>query len=208
MTTPNKNSPRGDLDSQDVDYEDVDDIIGIAERLRADNENDLTSEELADIGRDLGIPVEYVDQARAELTKRRERKQKETREKKRRRKKKAIIAVAATTILAAVFGIWSSTSVSNLRDLHATVEAKRAQVDNIRSRKAAIEQQFAGRPDSLEKDAQTVGSQNRLRVEIKRLNDAVARYNREAQSFPNSLWTGSQQLPDRVDMVRATESTP
>jgi cell division protein FtsB len=187
-----------------IDYEDVDDIIAAAERLRADAEDDLTPQELADIGAELGIPAEYVEQARQKLEARRAKHERDAKRREKRRAKIALVAGAVILSAGAIFGLWSYSSLSGLRDAYALVEQQRAQVDNVRDRKAAIERQFEGREPSLEKDAELIGAQNRLRVEIKRLNEAAAHYNRQARGFPASLWTGSEELPEQVEMAPTT----
>ena len=203
QTAPDQTAP--DQTGPTVDYEDVDDVIAIAERMRADEANRLTPEELAEIGAELGIPAEYVDRARQKLRERRAHQEREAKQAARLRTKIAVIAGALILCAGAIFGLWSSFAVSSLRDAFAEVERTRAQVDNIRARKTAIEQQFEGRGPSLEKDAQLVGAQNRLRVELKRFNEAAAQYNRRASSFPASLWTGGPNLPVRVDMATTAD---
>ncbi|MFP4596688.1 MAG: hypothetical protein ACLFVJ_00465 [Persicimonas sp.] len=189
-----------------IAYEDVDDVIALAERLRADDQEMLSDEELEEVGADVGIPARYIEQAKRDLAEQRAQEQRQAKQAEREaaraaktRRKLAIGAAAAIALLGSILAIWSMSATSELRGLHAEVESHRAEVDNVRARKVAIERQFADRPDSLEKDAQIVGSQNRLRVAIRRYNEAVARYNAEAQSFPNTLWTGSESLPTRVE---------
>lgn len=188
-------------DSQNnTDYDDVDDVIALAERLRSEDESELSAEEMADIGAELDIPQRYVDQARRQLEEQRERQQREAKRASKLRRKLAIGAAVALFVLATIFGLWSNSAVSSVSNLHAQVQSQRAQVENVRARQRAIEERLADRPDSPDKDAELVGAQNRIRVETRRLNDLIAEYNQEASAFPASLWTGSEQLPSHLEM--------
>lgn len=184
--------------NDETDYEDVDDIIGIAERLKQKNQESLSDEELQEVGAELGIPAEYIDQARDELERRRreERTREERLEKRRRRwRRRGLIAGGALLV---VFGLWSWIATAKLNQSYSAVESHRSEVRNQLDRKAAIREQFADQPDSPEKQAQLTGSENRVRVAIQRYNDVAADYNRRARSFPASLWKSIVGLPDEV----------
>ncbi len=194
-----------DQNSSMTDYDDVDDVIALAERLRSEDESRLSAEEMAEIGGELDIPAKYIEQARAQLAEQREQQDKQKRIEQRQsraRRKVVLAAAAAVVVLVALVGLWSRGEASDLGELHAAIEAQQAQVDNVRARKKAVEKHYAGRPDSVDKDAEIVGAENRIRVETKRLDALVSRYNQRAASFPVSLWTGSQELPAHIPMPK------
>ncbi len=192
MSTPDEETP------DETDYEDVDEVIGIAERMMQKQESALSDEELQEVGAELGIPAEYVDRARNELQRRREKeRERKKRRRRRRRRWKRRLTIGAT-VAGVIFGLWSWVAVSNLRQTHARIESQRAEIANQQDRKEAIEEQFADQPDSPEKQAQLTGSENRLRVAIQRYNRAAADYNRRAGSFPAALWAPLVGLPADV----------
>lgn len=183
-----------------VAYEDVDDVIEVAERLLIEDQGALTADEIAEIGGELDIPEEYIERARERLAEQRRDQERQAERDQQRRRRILLASAACTALIALIFGVWSFAAVSKLAPLHADVEAHRAEVANMQERKVAIDEQFADRPDSLEKDAQLVGSQNRLRVATKRYNEAAAAYNRQASTFPASLWAPVVGFPSRVSL--------
>jgi hypothetical protein len=187
-------------DDDMVAYEDVDDVIEVAERLLMEDQGALSADEIAEIGGELDIPEEYIERAREQLAEQRQDEQRQAQRARQSRRRILRAAGISAALIVLVFGVWSYAAVSKLGPLHANVEAHRAEVANMQERKVDIEQQFADRPDSLEKDAQLVGSQNRLRVATKRYNEAAAAYNRQASTFPASMWTSVVGLPTHVSL--------
>ncbi|RAL25542.1 hypothetical protein DL240_02620 [Lujinxingia litoralis] len=98
-------------------------------------------------------------------------------------------------------------STANLNAHYREVEHHQAEVANVVARKDAIVAQYADQPDSLEKRAELVGSENRIRVATQRFNEAAAVYNQSARSFPASLFTGSR-FPRQVELAPLTPSEP
>ncbi len=185
--------------SDEINYDDVDEVIGLASRMRQESQGRLTAEEMAEIGAELGIPAEYVDQAREELSRRRAEEERAEKAARARRNLVMMVGGGGFLLTALVFGLWSMVAVSSLQGVYAQVEAQAAEVQNVEDRREAILELYADRPDSVERDAEIVGSENRIRVARQRYNEAVAVYNQRAARFPASLWTGAAGLPDRVE---------
>ena len=154
----------------------------------------LTAEELAEVGEDLGIEQKYIDQAREELGKRRETVALQAVAAAKRAKTLRVGLGGAAVVCVLVFGAWSALASSSLGDREAALSAHRAQVASARERQASVHKLFANRPDSPDKDAELVGAENRVRVELKRCNEALSKYQRAASSFPASLWADSSRF--------------
>jgi hypothetical protein len=188
-------------ESDVTEYEDVDDVIGIAAEMMREDEGRLDEQELDAVGRELDIPPEYLDRARVELARRRVAEVRLEEQTQARRKRVGMIAalvVALSTILAVTS--YSSTA-SALRERHGDVQARAAQVDNVRARKLAVEQQLADRPASPDKDAELVGAENRIRVETKRYVEAATAYNEAAAGWFASWSASVAGLPAQVPLT-------
>ncbi len=183
-----------------VHREDIDDLIGVAVEIKEKDEESLSVEDIEEVALELDIEPEYVEQARTELQRRREEQaQREAKEKRKAAARKKWM-IGGGVGVTAIFGIWSVATLSSLGSLHSEVEARRAQVQNVRERKRAIAEQLEGRPDSVDKDAELVGSENRIRVEAQRYAEAAARYNEAARSFPAPLVRPLSGLPAEVPL--------
>jgi hypothetical protein len=182
-----------------VDYEDVDEVIELASRMRQESQGRLTPEELQEIGEELGIPAQYVERAREELGRRRIQADEAEREAKARRQMLVWRGGIGAVVVVVVFGVWSMFAVSNLRTLYAGVEAHEAEIANLRERQASVVELYAGRPDSPDRDAEIVGAENRVRVAMQRHGEAAAAYNERAGRFPATLWAPVVGLPSRVE---------
>lgn len=171
-----------------VNYEDVDDIIGIAAELQQLDEDRLSVEELAAVATDLAIPEQYITPALDEL--RRRRTELLATEREAARRKRGLVQAGAVVGggVAVLFLIGAFMGQRGLSAALADVEGTRAQVVNVLERQVATRRQWEGKPDSPDKQADISGSENRVRVESKRYNDAAAAYNATARAFPGSLW--------------------
>ena len=178
--------------------EDIDDVIGLAAEMMQEDDDTLALEDLRAVGAELDIPPEYLERAREELARRRaEAEAARAREAAARRKLLTYIGIGAVALVVIVVG-WGWAAVSGLRTAYASVEAQRAQVANVLERQEAIREALADRPDSPDKDAELVGSENRVRVETQRYAGAAAAYNDRAGRFPASLFAPVVGLPAEV----------
>lgn len=186
-----------------VDYDDVDDIIATAERLREKARNELTLEEMREVGAEVGIPADFIDRAHQKLQ---EERRAETiaaiRQKNRRQRMLTIIGGILVLILVAGAVSYSSTT-SRLNDLYAEVEQHQAEVANQKARQGSVEAHYRDLPDSLDKQAELIGAENRVRVATQRFNEAAARYNRAVRLPPASMLTGGS-LPSMVPLDHDT----
>lgn len=172
-------------------YDDVDEVMELAERLRSEDVVQFSASEMAEMGDELGIPAEYIEQARSQLRERRLREEKLAAEKQAQQKKLVRFAVIGSVVLVAVFGVWSMSASSKVGQLATAADSAIAQVESVQERQKSVKAMLADRPDSPDKDAELIGAENRVRVELKRCNDVVVRYNQYAGTFPASLWADS-----------------
>lgn len=182
---------RGQLVETTTEYDDVDEVMELAERLRSEAVVEFSASEMAEIGDELGIPAEYIEQARNQLKERRLLEEKQALEKAAQQKKMVRFGVIGGVVLVSVMSIWSMSASSKVGKLATAADAAIAQVESVQERQKSVKAMLAGRPDSPDKDAELIGAENRLRVELKRCNDAVVLYNQYAGSFPASLWADS-----------------
>lgn len=174
-----------------TDYDDVDDVMELAERLRSEDVVRFSASEMAEMGGELGIPAEYIEQARSQLKERRLLEERQALEKAAAQKKMMLFGAMGAAVLVAVVGIVSLGASSKVGRLAEVADSAIAQVESVRERQVSVKALLADRPDSPDKDAELIGAENRLRVELKRCNEAVVRYNQSASSFPASLWAKS-----------------
>lgn len=177
-----------------VETDDLDDIIEIAERLRRADDERMSVADIAEVGEALGIEEQYIQQARQELVVQREQAERDARAAAARQKTLIFAGSVALIAVLAVGGLWSAAAASSLGNKEAELNAKSRQVDSARERQKAVQKLMAKRPDSPDKDAELVGAENRVRVELKRCNEALAVYQRAANSFPASLWANAARF--------------
>ena len=191
-------SDKKTMKRSEIEGDDVDDIIGIAARMMNDDEGKLTPEQMREVGEELDIPVEYIEKARAELEVQRKRERRAANDKKERSKmvKMAAMGVAAVFVLVVVVGALSTSS--SLNKLEGIVKQTRAQVENVKAREVETKARLKGRANSPDKDAELSGAANRVRVETKRMNDAISVYNTKASSLFGTLATLFTGLPGSI----------
>lgn len=179
-----------------VDYEDVDDVIGIASELQELERDRLSVEDLKEVARDLEIPEQYVQPAVAELERRRQAALVAAAKKARVRR----AAIVSAVVVVGLLGIWALVSDSRLSSLEAAAKRAHAQVVNVKERQLATQRQWQGQPDGAEKMAELSGAENRVRIERKRYDEAATAYNEAAAGFPGSLWRALFGHPDKLPL--------
>ncbi len=187
---------------REVDYADVDDLIGIASELQLLSQDRLSVEDLTEVARDLDIPDRFVRPAIAELARRREALL--AAEARRRRTRRWIILGAVGVV--AVFGIWALVGQASLGSLAAVAAQKRAQVVSVTQRQQATERQWQDVPHSEQRAAELSGAENRVRIERKSYDEAATAYNMSASVFPGSLWASLFGYPDALPLSNAIEA--
>lgn len=195
---PTKSKGRANMSKDDpraqVETDDLDDIIEIAERLRRADDERLSVEDVAEVGEALGIEAEYIQQARQQLVVQREQQARDARAAAARQKTLIFGGGIALIVVLAIGGLWSAMASSSLGNKESELNAKVRQVQSARERQKSVAKLLAKRPDSPDKDAELVGAENRVRVELKRCNEALAAYQRAANSFPASLWANGARF--------------
>ncbi|PKN57412.1 MAG: hypothetical protein CVU56_11155 [Deltaproteobacteria bacterium HGW-Deltaproteobacteria-14] len=181
--------------ARDVDYEDVDDVIGVASELQAVDAERLSVEELTEVARDLDIPQQYVGPAVAEL---------------RRRRAAALAAAAARSRrrllwtwgalgMVALLGVFSVVDCGAVSDAHHAVLQQRAQVVNVMDRQRATRATFDV-ASGEQAAAELAGAENRVRIARRDYDAAATAYNRRVDGFLGALWASLRGWPDRAPL--------
>lgn len=189
-----------DRSGPSIDAEDVDDIVGIAAEMMQRDEGRLAAEDLQAVGRELDIPPEYMERARAELARRRTETARRAAAKKALRRKLALGGALVLLLGAGIAALAYSSTADELRALHRDVAAGAAQVRNVQDRRAAIDARLGHREPTPDVDAELIGAENRVRVEAQRYAQVAARYNEVASSGWASWVASIAGLPDQVPL--------
>lgn len=181
---------------RDVDYEDVDDLIGLASEMADADAGKLTVAELESIASEMDIPTEYVAKAVTTLESRRKNDALAARQSAQRRRMVAVVIAA----MLAVASLWTYGVRGTLSDLSAEVDAKQAQVASVIERQTKVNARYEGLDATPERDAELAGAENRVRVEMRRYDDAVTAYNKAAQGLMATLAQGVFGLPPKMPL--------
>jgi hypothetical protein len=176
-----------------INFDDVDDIIGVASELQELERDRLSVEDLRAVARDLDIPEHLLQPAIAELDRRRQATLAAEAERRRRRQRVQWVSAG----VAAVIAVWALSGNARLGALGVEVDRARAQWVSVQERQVATEKQWRGQPDSPGRMAELSGAENRVRVERKRYDEAASAYNEAAAGFPSSLWRNLFGHPER-----------
>lgn len=200
--------------ARSVNYEDVDDVIGLAAEMKNADEGQLSVEDVKSVAAEVGVPAPYVERALTELERRKAQRAAEGAKHKRR----AMIAAAALAVLGLGFAAAAVTGANALRASLATAEQKRSQVENVTRRLASVVEErrrlearrHANADAQTEADtrieAEYLGAMNRVSIETRRYDVAASEYNARAASFPGSLWAKMFGLPGSLELgARARE---
>ena len=170
-----------------VDVEDVDDVIGVAARMKDADQDRLTVEEVEEVALELDIEPEYVGRAVEALEARRaEQERREEAERAGRRLRRGVAVAAAVALVVGLLGA-SLLGQSGLSERQSVADQKRAQVVNVIERRRQVQATLKGQPMTPDREAERIGSENRVRVEQRRYDEAAARYNAYASSIPGML---------------------
>lgn len=177
---------------REVNYEDVDDVIGIASELQELDADRLSVEELEAVAKDLEIPAQFVAPAVQELRRRRAAKLAKD-EARQKRNRLVAYGVAAAVVLLL---IWAIAAQSSLASDAGAIEAKRALITSVSEQRQRTIAIYQNQPESPEKKAALAGAENRVRTERMRYDTLVGAYNASVTSFPGSVWSAIFGLPD------------
>lgn len=161
----------------------------------------LTVEELEEVAGDLDIEPQYVAQAVETLRQRRARAQAREAARRARRRKIALGVGIAAAAVAVILGLMAMIGRSGLSERLAAIRAQHAQVVNVMERQQQVEVRLTGQPQTPDREAELLGSENRVRVEIKRYNQVASAYNEHASSIAGAVALAIFDLPARVPMA-------
>jgi hypothetical protein len=181
---------------RDVDYEDVDDLIGLAAEMAEADAGKLTVTELESIASEMDIPTEYVAKAVHTLQARRQAEALATH---RRLNLRRMMLLGLAAVIG-VTGLWTYSVRGTLTNLAADVEAKRAQVASVMERQTKVNARYEGLDATAERDAELAGAENRVRVEMRRYDEAATSYNKAAQGLIANLARGIFNLPSEMPL--------
>lgn len=181
---------------RDVDYEDVDDLIGLASEMADADAGKLTVAELESIASEMDIPTAYVAKAVKTLEARRLAAAEASRQRAHRRRMAAMVISAMLVITA----LWTYGVRGTLTDLAAEVDAKGAQVASVMERQVKVNARYEGLEATPDRDAELAGAENRVRVEMRRYDEAATAYNKAAQGLMATLAQAFFGLPSEVPL--------
>jgi len=179
---------------REVDYQDVDDVIGIAAEMQNLDQDRLSVEDLEAVAKDIEIPTEYVRPAIEELRRRRAEALAAAAKKKRARRLALIIAGGVLLVLVLIAIIGQRGLASALAD----VDAARAQVKNVQQHRERVRATWLSAPESGERTASLSGADTRVSIETRRYDEAVRAYNESARGFPGGLWAALFGMPSEL----------
>ncbi|MCC6619974.1 MAG: hypothetical protein IT385_01885 [Deltaproteobacteria bacterium] len=168
---------------REVDYQDVDDVIGIAAEMQNLDQDRLSVEDLEAVAKDIEIPTQYVRPAIEEL--RRRRAEKLAAEQKKKKTRRLTMLIAGGVLLLLV--LYLVIAQRGLASKEAEVDAARAQVKNVIAYRERVRATWLSAPDSPERTAALAGADTRVSRETLRYDDAVRAYNAGANGFPGGL---------------------
>ncbi len=183
-------------DPATVDFEDVDDIIGIAGEMVEIDDKHLSVEELREVASELDIPEANVEPAIVELRRRRQLELARTAAAQKRRVMMIRVGAVVLGCIAAVLVFVNS----QLNELHGDVRGRRAQVDNVVERRSVTLAQWEGQPDSDDKNAELSGASNRVAVELRKYDKAATAYNDARSGILGRVVGGLFGLPRQAPL--------
>jgi hypothetical protein len=183
-------------DKRRVAVDDVDDVIGVAEELKSKASEQMTVGEVQSVGRELELSDAVVSRAVDELEKRRRREALEERMRARTVRRRTI-AVAGSILALLVLSLFAQ---SWLRSVWTGVETERSQMRTVLDRQTSVHARYDSEPASAARDSAISGAENRVAIQRRRYDEAVARYNRAAQGFPGGLVRALTDLPPRAPL--------
>lgn len=182
-----------------VDVKDVDTIIDIASRHVQRQEEVLTDEDMVDIGRQLNLPEEAVHEAIRTLAMRRAHHDAEMHARQQQRTMRRRILWMAAVGAGFLVVLTLTTSHAVLDSRFAAVEEHTQHVREAVQRAAAVDQQIAHLPlDDVGRMGEQLGAQNRVMVERRRYDQAVADYNQAARGIGGRLARLTSGKPARL----------
>lgn len=183
---------------------DVDDVIELAARYTQRDDDLMTGADLVDIGQQLDLAPAAIEEAVQELHRRRAIQKEEQEQSVARmaaRKKLAIVFGVGTVVLLGLSLVFSNAALSTR---YAVVEEHAGLVREAMTRAEITERNIA----TLELDAtgragEVLGAQNRITVERRRYDQAVADYNQVAGGLFGGIARALSSKP--ASMPRAAE---
>jgi hypothetical protein len=113
------------------------------------------------------------------------------------RRKRLMQSITRRLRLVVIWGVLGANSLKS--DLNE-IEEQRAQVARVVERQAGVQELLANEPSSLDRNAELLGAENRVRIEQQRYDEAASAYNARVDGFPNNLWRALFGLPNHVPL--------
>ena len=198
MTTPERLH-------HELSSDDLPDVIEVAESLKA-AQSDLSPAELKAVARELDFDDATIERA-AEKVKEQKLARAQAEQAAlaqvqvaRQTRKKALGIFAAVFVALGIVTVAVDLATERgLRTSYAEVERKRAQTVNVLDRQVAVELRLSKHPVSAAADdAERSGSENRVRIERKRFDEAASEYNAKVGGWVSRTVARVHGLPARV----------
>jgi hypothetical protein len=189
-----------------IERHELDDIIGEAARQKQVAEDSLTIEEVEEVAAELDIDEEYVEAAVHELQRRQELAEKQRKRAEDRASRMRKIAAWGIGAVAAICLVMFAIAFTRLNSTLSAAEQQRAQVESVVERQIATVEQYEGQPTSIEKNAAIEGAENRVRVEIRRYDEAAGTYNKVARGLFGGAVTSMLGMPGELPLSNQIET--
>ena len=152
---------------------DIEKVIEIACELRRTQADRLSFTDVRDVGLQVGLKPALIEEAVRTLVARRQ-----AREMLRRRLRRWAVFLVLGLLVCGVFGVGCLTVwADQVRAQHTMVLRSASQVSNVLARQKFVRSRYQSRPSDQERDAMLDGAENRVRIEMRRYDDMVERYN-------------------------------
>jgi len=185
-----------------ISAEDIDDIIGIAQENKDEDDSRIDVDDVEDIAEELDIPAEYIRPAVDELAERRlvEQREQEIIQQRRQiqvaRLRKSAIAIVVLLGSFALIGAAAVTHTqSSLAGPWAEVEQRRSRVESVMERQQHVQARVVNQPDDMQRQDALAGAENRVAIERRRYDQAASAYNAAVAGFPERALCGLAGVP-------------
>lgn len=180
--------------------QDLDDVIELATRRSAREDDSLSLDEVKRIAAELDISAEEVEAAAAELKRKRQAERAAegaARVKATGRRNRAVQVAGVLGVVLVLLVAWTPLSLGGK---FTAVEQQRSAVRTAVERRAEVRARYAGRAPDRETDAELSGAENRVRIAQGHYDTAASAYNRAAGGL-SGLFSGLFGYPDSVPLA-------
>ena len=194
------------MTNKNIDVDDLDDIIGIAERLQEEDTDKMSFEEIAAVAKELDISVEYLQKAIDELKKKRLLEEQESKKQTELEKTHKTMRTKGTVFFIVVGLVSGFYSYGSLTAKVAEVELHHSNVAGALERQKNTEKRYKEASRTAAVDAELDGAENRVRIAQQRYDRAASQYNSTSLSMLHRPWVSLLGFPSGYQLSSEKES--